>query len=67
MRMFNRKVSFQKHDPLDDGLSDAIAAEKNEEDAFTLVDPSGEELSKKWDSIVKDAKKDPNWFSFSKD
>lgn len=67
MGIFNNKISFTNHDPLDDGLRDAITAEQNNSDAFTLADPTGDELTEKWDSIVKDVEKDPGWFSFSED
>lgn len=68
MSIFSRqKVQFTSKDPLDNGLSDEITAEQNEEGAFTLDDISGDDLSEQWSKIVKDAKKDPNWFSFSND
>ncbi len=67
MGIFKNKVSFTRHDPLDDGLKDAINAEQNDADAFTLADPTGDELTEKWDTIVKDVEKDPGWFSFSED
>lgn len=68
MSIFSRqKVQFTSKDPLDNGLSDEIAAEQNEEGAFTLDDISGDDLSEQWSKIVKDAKKDPDWFSFSND
>lgn len=68
MSIFSRqKVQFTSKDPLDNGLSDEIVAEQNEEGAFTLDDISGDELSDQWSKIVKDAKKDPDWFSFSND
>lgn len=63
----HQKVQFTSKDPLDNGLSDEIAAEQHESDAFTLDDISGDELSDQWSKIVKDAKKDPDWFSFSND
>jgi|TARA_B100001245_G_scaffold235382_1_gene223080 hypothetical protein len=67
MGIFRRKVSFTRHDPLDDGLKDAIQAEQKEADAFTLRDPSGDELTEKWNAIVKDVEKDPGWFTFHED
>ncbi len=67
MKLFHNTLNFKKHDPLDDGLKDAIMAEQKEEDAFTLVDPSGDELTEKWNAIVKDVEQDPNWFHFSED
>lgn len=59
----HRKIQFASKDPLDNGLSDDIAAEQREADSFTLDDISGEELSDQWSKIIKDAKKDPDWFS----
>ena len=68
MSLFHRNsIKFNTHDPLANGLSDEIAAEQKEADAFTLDDISGEELSDQWTKIVKDAKKDPDWFTFSND
>jgi hypothetical protein len=69
MSIFHRKkVQFSSHDPLDNGLGDDIAAEQHEPESFvTLDDISGDELSQQWASIIKDAKKDPDWFSFSND
>ena len=66
MSIFHRqKVKFSSQDPLDNGLGDDIVAEQRESDSFTLDDISGEELSEQWAVIVKDAKKDPDWFTFS--
>ncbi len=67
MGIFRKQITFNRHDPLDDGLRDAITAEQRSDDSFTLADPTGEELTEKWDAIVKDVEKDPGWFSFSKD
>lgn len=68
MSIFHRSVAFRKHDPLDDGLKDDIAAEQNETDSFqTLDDMSGDELAMQWNSIIKDIEKDPDWFTFSED
>jgi hypothetical protein len=67
MKLFHR-VQFQTPDPLEDGLSDDIAAEQSEADAFrTLNDMSGDDLVEHWNAIVKDVEKDPDWFTFSKD
>jgi hypothetical protein len=64
MSIFHRHITFEKHDPLDDGLRDDINAEQQENDSFSLEDISGDELSEQWTKIVKDARKDPNWFTF---
>ncbi len=66
MSIFRRqKIQFKSQDPLDNGLRDDIVAEQRESDSFTLDDISGDELSEQWATIVKDAKKDPDWFTFS--
>lgn len=67
MGIFHRNIQFNKHDPLANGLSDEIAAEQQESDAFTLDDMSGDDLVDHWNTIVKDIEKDPDWFSFSND
>jgi hypothetical protein len=65
MALFHRnKITFEKQDPLANGLNDEIAAEQHEAESFTLDDISGDELSEAWTKIVKDAKKDPDWFTF---
>jgi hypothetical protein len=63
----HNNIRFNKHDPLANGLSDEIAAEQKEADAFTLDDVSGDELEQHWSNIVKDIEKDPDWFKFSND
>ena len=69
MNLFKQhRISFTKHDPLEDGLGDEIAREQQEAEAFqTLSDTSAEELNKQWSTIVKDIEKDPDWFKFSND
>jgi hypothetical protein len=62
-----KNIKFKEQDPLANGLSDDIAAEQQESDAFTMDDMSPDELTKQWNAIVKDIEKDPDWFSFSKD
>lgn len=69
MNLFHRHtVSFAKVDPLGDGLGDEIAREQSEAESIkSLDDVSGEELATKWNEIVSDIKKDPDWFDFSKE
>lgn len=68
MSLFHHNnISFRQHDPLANGLGDEIAAEQHESDSFTLDDVSGDELAEQWSDIVKDIKKDPDWFKFSDD
>jgi len=60
MSIFRRhNITFNKQDPLDNGLSDDIAAERHEADAFgSMDDISGDELAEQWNVIVKDIEKD---------
>lgn len=69
MSLFHRKtIQFSTPDPLANGLNDEIAAEQKEADAFlTLDDISSEELSRHWNAIVKDIKKDARRLDFGKD
>ena len=70
MSIFSRRhsIKFKKPDPLANGLGDEIAAEQREADSFkTLDDTSGDELTKQWNAIEKDIKKDPDWFVFTED
>lgn len=68
MSIFHQKIHFQAPDPLANGLGDEIEAEQHEAEAFrTLDDTPGDELSKQWNTIVKDIEKDPDWFKFSDD
>lgn len=64
MSIFRRHIGFTKHDPLDDGLGDMIAAEQSETDRITLVDEDGQQLATFWDGVSKNLKKDPDWFDF---
>lgn len=67
MSIFNKnRIQFRQQDPLDNGLNDDIAAEQSEAESF-LHDVSGDDLTKHWNTIVKDIEKDPDWFSFSED
>ncbi len=65
MSIFRNRVQFNRHDPLDNGLREEIAAEQREADAFsTLDDVSGEQLASHWSMILNDARKDPDWIDF---
>ena len=66
MSIFHR-ISFRKHDPLDDGLGDMIAAEQEEADHIILGDQDGQQLADYWSGITKKLKKDPDWFEFDND
>ncbi|RYF28505.1 MAG: hypothetical protein EOO17_04770 [Chloroflexi bacterium] len=69
MSIFHHQhVAFSKIDPLANGLADEIAAEQQEADSIrSLEDVSAEELNRKWNVIVDDIKKDPEWFNFADD
>ena len=68
MSLFHhKKMSFKKHDPLDDGLGDLIAAERAEADSISLVDEDGQQLADFWNGVSKNLKKDPSWFEFDND
>lgn len=64
MSIFHHHIGFTKHDPLDDGLGDMIAAEQSESDHITLADDDGQQLTAFWDGVSKNLKKDPKWFDF---
>lgn len=70
MSIFTRRhtIKFSTPDPLANGLNDDIAAEQKEADAFlTLDDVSSEELTRHWNAIVKDIKKDGRRLDFGND
>lgn len=69
MSLFHHtNIHFAKPDPLANGLSDEIAAEQQEAGAInSLDDTSAEELDAFWTGVLKDVKKDPDWFDFSED
>lgn len=59
-------ITFAQPDPLGDGLGDDIAAEQREPEAITsLEDASSSDLEKFWGEVVKDAKKDKDFFAYS--
>jgi hypothetical protein len=68
MSLFHRKVQFSKVDPLANGLDEEIAAEQHEAEAIrSFDDTSADELVRFWSGVVKDIKKDPDWFDFSEE
>lgn len=68
MSIFRHKIHFTKVDPLANGLDEEIAAEQHEAEAIhSFEDTSAEELDKFWSTVVKDIKKDPDWFDFSQE
>lgn len=68
MNLFSRPISFQKIDPLDDGLREEIAEEQLEPEAIRLEDDVNEaELSAFWQSVESDIEKDPEWFKLNDD
>lgn len=65
MSLFHH-VSFKKIDPLDNGLAEEIAAERQESEAIVLDETIDEgELSEYWQTVEKDIEKDPEWFRFT--
>lgn len=68
MNLFHRTISFQKADPLGDGLGDAIQAEQLEPEAITLEEGLSEgELEAYWQSVEEDLQKDPEWVRFTEE
>lgn len=67
MSIFHRTIGFTKHNPLDDGLGDMIAAEQSEADRINLNDDDGQRLADFWDGVSKKLKKDPDWFDYSQE
>ncbi len=68
MSIFRHKIQFSKVDPLANGLAEEIAAEQREAEAIhSFEDTSAEELDRFWTGVVKDIKKDPDWFDFSEE
>jgi hypothetical protein len=62
MLFFHRKLAFKPIDPLDDGLRDDIEAEQRETETIDLQERFDPDFEQKWDEIVKDVEKDPDWF-----
>ncbi len=60
-------VSFAPADPLGDGLGDQISQEQLETERIDLTEQFDPDLANKWQEIVEDVHKDPNWFDFAKD
>ena len=62
MLFFHRKkIRFNPIDPLDNGLREEIAAERSEPDHFVLDDLLDGTLAEKWEEILVDAKRDPDF------
>ena len=67
MSIFHTPISFIKPDPLGDGLGDAIRAEQQEPERFDLFDQLDGRLAHKWEAILVDARKDPDFTSVYED
>jgi hypothetical protein len=67
MSIFHHRIGFTKHDPLDDGLGDMIAAEQAEADHISLTDDDDQKLIDFWDGVSMKLKKEPDWFDFTKE
>lgn len=62
MQFFHRKkIKLSPIDPLDNGLRDEIAAEQSEPDHFVLNDLLDGTLADKWNEILTDARRDPDF------
>lgn len=60
--LFHR-ISFNKIDPLGDGLREQIEAERLEPDAITLEEGTVEgELEQRWQIMEEEISHDPDWF-----
>jgi len=57
----HKKVRFKPIDPLDNGLREEIAAEQLEPDHFVLDDLLDGTLAEKWEEILTDARRDPEF------
>ncbi len=62
---FHHKIAFQQIDPLGDGLGDEIDEERREDDNIDLKEQFDPEFGERWDKIVQDVRKDPDWFDFA--
>lgn len=60
-------LAFQPIDPLADGLGDDIAAEAREAESIELTEQLDGSLAQRWDEILDDVHKDPDWFTFAED
>lgn len=69
MSLFHHKtITFDPIDPLGDGLGDDIAAEQREPEAITSLDDTpSQDLEQFWGEVVKDAKKDKDFFAYADD
>ncbi len=65
MSLFHH-IHFSAIDPLGDGLGDEIAAEQAEPEAIVLDEELDETLADRWQEIVDDAKKDPDYVDMMK-
>lgn len=63
--LFHHKLAFAKADPLDDELGEEIAAERAEPEHIDLKEQFDPQLDQRWDQIVSDVRKDPDWFDFA--
>lgn len=62
MSLFHhQQVAFQQADPLADGLGDDIKLEQTEDGHFELTEQLDGRLADQWDSILTDARKDPDF------
>lgn len=67
MLFSHHKIAFRPIDPLDNGLREEIAAEQAEPDHFVLSDQIDSDLGEKWEAVLADARRDPDFVFVSDD
>lgn len=68
MSLFHRSsLAFAKSDPLADGLGDDIQVEQTEDGHFELTEQLDMRLADDWETILSDARKDPNFSYVTED
>lgn len=68
MSLLRHSITFSQHDPLDDGLKDAIRAEQREAESDNFENTlDGDSLAASWAHTLDDLKHDPDWFDFAVD
>ena len=64
--LHHHKIQFTAKDPLGNGLADEIAEEQREPEAITnLEDTPSRDLEQFWGEVIKDAKKDKDFFAYA--
>ncbi len=63
MPFLHKPITFLEPDPLGDGLGAAIEAEQAEPERFDLFEQLDGRLAHKWEAILVEARKDPDFLS----